>query len=98
MITVLSDRRRENIMVKTITETWADFLTSFKFEGIPPEVLHQVKLHMLDSIGCCLGAYAVEWGKKAVAVGRDLGGRPEATGIGSGGKLHCARAAHVHGQ
>jgi 2-methylcitrate dehydratase PrpD len=91
-------RVENNIMAMTVTEQWADFLTSFTFDGIPPEVLHQVKIHILDSIGCCLGGYALEWGKNVAAVGRDLGGRPEATVIGSGDKLHCANAAYVNGK
>ena len=85
-------------MAMTVTEKWADFLTSFTFDGIPPEVLQQAKMHILDSIGCSLGGYALEWGKKVAAVGRDLGGQPEATVIGSGEKLHCAHAAYVNGK
>ena len=84
--------------MSTITQQWANFLTSFEYDGLPPEVLQQVKIHILDSIGCCLGAYGVEWGEKVVAVGRDLGGKPESTVIGSAGKLHCAAAAYVNGK
>ena len=82
----------------SITEKWADFLTSFTFDRIPAEVLHQTKIHILDSIGCSLGGYALEWGKNVAAVGRDLGGKPEATVIGSGDRLHCAHAAYVNGK
>jgi 2-methylcitrate dehydratase PrpD len=85
-------------MTMTVTGQWADFLTSFTFDGIPPEVLQQVKLHILDSIGCALGGYALQWGQNVTAVGRDLGGKPEATVIGSGDKLHCAHAAYVNGK
>ncbi|OGO43276.1 MAG: hypothetical protein A2Z05_05025 [Chloroflexi bacterium RBG_16_60_22] len=85
-------------METTITERWADFLTTFTFDDIPAEVLQQTKVHILDSIGCSLGGYALEWGKKVAAVGRDLGGKPEATVIGSGDRLHCAHAAYVNGK
>jgi 2-methylcitrate dehydratase PrpD len=55
-------------------------------------------MHVLDTIGCTLGGYALDWGKKVTAVGRDLGGKPEATVIGSGDRLHCANAAYVNGK
>ena len=82
----------------SITERWADFLTASTFEDIPPEVVQQTKLFILDNIGCALGGYAVDWGRKVAALGRDPGGRPEATVIGSGDRLHCAHAAYVNGK
>jgi 2-methylcitrate dehydratase PrpD len=80
------------------TEKWADFLATCTFDDIPAEVVEQTKMHMLDTIGCTLGGYALDWGKKVTAVGRDLGGRPEATVLGSGDRLHCANAAYVNGK
>ncbi|HEY97182.1 MAG TPA: MmgE/PrpD family protein [Dehalococcoidia bacterium] len=85
-------------MTMTITEKWADFLSTFTYDDIPAEVVHQSKLHILDSIGCVLGGYAIDWGKKVTSLGRDLGGKPEATVIGSGDRLHCANAAYVNGK
>ena len=82
----------------TITEKWADFIVNCVFDEIPAEVVHQTKLYILDSIGCALGGYAIEWGKKVAALGCDLGGKPEATVIGSGDRLHCAQAAYVNGK
>ena len=80
------------------TEKWADFLATCTFDDIPAEVVQQTKIHTLDTIGCTLGGYALDWGKKVTAVGRDLGGRPEATVMGSGDRLHCASAAYVNGK
>ena len=81
-----------------ITQKWVDFLTTFTFDRVPGEVVQQTKMFILDSIGCALGGYAVEWGKRVADVGRDLGGKPEATVIGSGDRLHCAHAAYVNGK
>jgi 2-methylcitrate dehydratase PrpD len=81
-----------------ITEKWADFLTGFTFDAIPAEVSQQTKMFVLDNIGCTLGGYAVDWGKRVAALGRDLGGKPEATVVGSGDRLHCAHAAYVNGK
>ena len=85
-------------MVMSVTEKWADFLTTFTFNGIPPEVIQQAKMHILDTIGCTLGGYATDWGKKVAALGQDLGGEPEATVVGTGDKLHCMNAAYVNGK
>lgn len=85
-------------MATSITDKWANFLNNFTFNEIPAEVVKQTKLHILDSIGCVLGGYAIDWGKKVTALGRDLGGKPEATVIGSGDRLHCANAAYVNGK
>ena len=82
----------------TITGKWADFLTTCVFDDIPADVLQQTKMFILDSIGCALGGYAIEWGKKVTKLGYDLGGKPEATAIGSGYKLHCVHAAYVNGK
>jgi 2-methylcitrate dehydratase PrpD len=84
------------MMEKTLAEQWADFALRITFGDLPPQVVHQTKIFILDNIGCALGGYALDWGKKVVAVGRDLGGRPEATVVGSGDKLHCANAAYVN--
>jgi len=80
------------------TEKWSNFLATCTFDDIPTEVVQQTKMHVLDTIGCTLGGYALDWGKKVTAVGKDLGGKPEATVLGSGEKLHCANAAYVNGK
>jgi 2-methylcitrate dehydratase PrpD len=77
---------------------WADFLTTVTFSDLPSEVVQQTKRFILDNIGCAFGGYAIDWGKKVAALGRDLGGKPEATVVGSGDKLHCAHAAYVNGK
>ena len=82
----------------TITEKWADFIATCVFDDIPSEVVQQTKMFILDSIGCALGGYAINWGKRVATLGRDLGGKPEATVIGSSDRIHCAHAAYVNGK
>jgi 2-methylcitrate dehydratase PrpD len=82
----------------TITEKWADFIAACTFDELPAEVVQQTKNFILDNIGCALGGYAIEWGKKVAALGRDFGGKPEATVIGGGERLHCTCAAYVNGK
>ncbi len=81
-----------------MTEKWADFLAAVTFDDLPSGVVQQTRMYILDNIGCALGGYAIDWGKKVAAVGRDLGGKPEATVVGSGDRLHCAHAAYVNGK
>ena len=85
-------------MTVTITERWADFLVTFSFNDLPAEVVQQTKLYILDNLGCALGGYAINWGKKVTALGCELGGKPEATVVGSGDRLHCANTAYVNGK
>ncbi len=85
-------------METSLTEKWADFLAAATFNDMPPEVVQQTKMYVLDGIGCALGGYAIDWGKKLAAIGQDLGGKPEATMVGSRDKLHCANAAYVNGK
>ncbi len=79
-----------------ITDRWAEFLADVKFENLPADVVEQTKLLILDSLGCAIGGYSLDWGKKVVALGRDLGGKQESTVVGSGDKLGCANAAYVN--
>jgi 2-methylcitrate dehydratase PrpD len=95
---VVNIPKEKHPIAMTITERWADFLTTCTFDDLPAEVGRQTKMFILDSIGCALGGYAIGWGKKVAALGRDLGGKPEATVIGSGDRLHCAQAAYVNGK
>jgi 2-methylcitrate dehydratase len=44
----------------TIAEQIASYTTSIKYEDIPPEVIHKVKAHLLDTFGCAIGAYTSE--------------------------------------
>lgn len=81
-----------------ITEKWADFLTDLNFDDLPAEVIQQTKMFILDTIGCALGGYAIAWGKRVADVGRDFGGKPEATVIGSGDRLPSTVAAYVNGK
>jgi 2-methylcitrate dehydratase PrpD len=54
-------------MEKTITRRWSDFLANTTFDALPPEVVHQTKMLILDSLGCALGAYSLKLGKMVVA-------------------------------
>jgi aconitate decarboxylase len=43
------------------TRGMADFVSGLKYEAIPEEVRHRIKLLMLDSLGCALYGADLEW-------------------------------------
>ncbi|MFH1486098.1 MAG: MmgE/PrpD family protein [Chloroflexota bacterium] len=85
-------------MIENITKTLADFTAQTSFEDLPDNVVHETKRILLDSIGCAVGANSVEKGKIVVKVARDLGGKAEATVLGSGDQVSAATAAYANGE
>jgi len=61
----------------------ASYAAALRFEDLPPEVVHQAKRVLVDSIGCGLGAFTAE----PVAIARQLAstirGESEATVLGT---------------
>jgi 2-methylcitrate dehydratase PrpD len=66
----------------TVAEVLAEFAADLPFERIPAAVVESAKLHLLDTIGCGLAAYALGVGGEGSAVARRSGGG-ESTVIGS---------------
>jgi 2-methylcitrate dehydratase len=85
-------------MEENIAEYLADYGTSLKYADFPPEVIHKVKAHLIDALGCALGAYTSEPSKIArrLAVGV-AGDEPQATVIGSGGQSSLEMATFANG-
>ncbi len=79
--------------MKTAAERLAAFTTGLPYEAIPPDVVEAAKLHLLDTLGCGLAAYALDVATAAQAVAAEMGGTPEATVIGLGRRLPAAQAA-----
>ena len=71
----------------------AEFALELKFEDLPPEVVEEVKRYLYDSIGCAFGGYQDRDVKGMMDIYTDMGGKPEASLIGSGEKLPTANAA-----
>ena len=49
------------------TRKLAVFISSLRYEEIPPEVIERIKLLMLDSLGCALYSANLEW---CIKIGR----------------------------
>jgi 2-methylcitrate dehydratase len=80
----------------TRVEQLADFVTSARFEALSNDAREQLKLRVLDSLGCALGARDAETVAAIRAHTEELGGARLATLIG-GGKSAPDRAAFHNG-
>jgi 2-methylcitrate dehydratase len=74
----------------------AEFVVRATFEAIPEAALRELKIRMLDSLGCAIGALRAEPIGMIRAYLRDMGGRRHCTLIG-GGKTAPDRAAFYNG-
>src|SRR5260221_10969863 len=77
----------------TAAQTIARFASSITLEDVPAEVVEHAKLHVLDTLGCGLAAHATGNGSEGRETMRELGGEPQATGIGLAPALPAAHAA-----
>jgi 2-methylcitrate dehydratase PrpD len=82
----------------SITRKLAEFVVKTRYEDLPTNVVHETKGILLDSIGCALGALSIEKGRIAVDLAKELGGKSEATIIGTGDRVSPANAAFANGE
>ena len=86
-------------MTQTIVQQLADFTAGATFDNLPPEVVHECKRVLLDSIGCAVAAVDELKGRAGIDYGRILGaGDPKATIMGAAGKVSVAGAAFANGE
>ena len=80
------------------TRKLARHAATLKYEDLPPELVALTKRCVLDTLGVTIGAsgMAVE-GRIACEYVNDLGGKPESTIIGYGGKAPAPWAVFVNG-
>jgi 2-methylcitrate dehydratase PrpD len=83
--------------VAWITEKLVHYTSGTSFEQLPPAVVKQAKLHILDSIGCALGGSRSAIGHSVLKTFKAMGGEPEASLIGGGMKVPAIHAAFVNG-
>ena len=76
----------------TDAEKLAAFVVRASFEDLSDQAREQLKLHLIDSLGCAIGALAAEPIRFIRDHIQDFGGNPECTLIG-GGKTSPDRAA-----
>lgn len=79
-----------------------DALTGFaaetRWDNLSDLVVHETKRILLDSLGCAFTGLSLDPGKMAVSLARRIGGPPEASIIGIGGKVSMSAAILANGQ
>ena len=69
--------------MKTITAFLTEFVTNLEFESLPQVVTESAKMGVQDVTGCMLGGVSEPAGDLVISHVRSLGGRPEATIVGT---------------
>lgn len=81
-----------------ITRELAKFALETTYEDLPPRIIRETKLILMDHIGCALGALTTDKGKMNAAIGRRFGGPREASIIGTSDIISCNSAALANGE
>lgn len=77
----------------SISRRMAEFAAGLQYDDLPPEALREARRFLLDSMGCALAAVHRDDMRAMHRFVEALGGRPEATVIGSGLKTNAPNAA-----
>ncbi|MDO8673955.1 MAG: MmgE/PrpD family protein, partial [Dehalococcoidia bacterium] len=78
------------------TDRLVDLALNTRNEDIPSDVAHATKRIILDTIGCCVAAFATDAGRIIVDLKRREGGREEATLLVHGDRLPVSSISYVH--
>lgn len=81
----------------TYTERLAQFARQLRFEDLPAQVVEDVKLRVLDTLGVCLVTTGMEYAAQAAEVARGLGGAGPCTVVKRGGGWSAPGAAWMNG-
>src|SRR5437868_7173468 len=84
-------------MKTTLAHQLASYASSFRFEDLSKEVVHEVKRRVIDSLGCALGAWNEEPCIIARNVASDLSARQGSTIIGTNHKAPPDWATFANG-
>ncbi len=83
---------------KGATRKLARHAATLRYEDLPPELVALTKRCVLDTLGVTIGASGMaDEGRIAFEYVNDLGGKPESTLLGFGGKAPAAWAVFVNG-
>src|SRR5262249_13400968 len=79
------------------TRMLARFVAETTFADLPGRLVENLKITVLDTFGAPLVGTRQPWAQRIVAVGRALGGAPEASVIHEGWRTDIARAGFANG-
>ena len=80
-------------MSETITAKMARWAADLKFEHIGDKAVHEARRYLLDSLGCAFGGLRQEDAEIAIDVLEEIGGRGNATILGTGKKTDAVTAS-----
>jgi 2-methylcitrate dehydratase PrpD len=80
----------------TAAERFAAWALELDFDDVPPAVVQDAKLHVLDVIGCGLAAHGLGIATEGRTAMSQLGGEPEASVIGLAAALPAPNAAFAN--
>jgi 2-methylcitrate dehydratase len=75
----------------------ADYATSLTYEKLAPDVIHQVKRRVIDSLGCAMGCYTTEVPTFVRAYAMEATAKPGATIFGTTHRTAPELAAFANG-
>src|SRR6266849_3791956 len=79
------------------TKQIAQFVRETSYADIPPAIIDEFKIFVLDTIAAGFIGSLQPWTKKLVGVVQALGGNPEASVFNQNWKIDVSRAALVNG-
>src|SRR3972149_11539434 len=85
-------------MADRVSKELARFAAETSYGDIPDLTKNNLKLLLLDSIGCALAGITTDPGKMALTMAKRLGGPPESSIFGFGGQVSWSTAAFTNGQ
>jgi 2-methylcitrate dehydratase len=80
-----------------IARDLAQYVKGWRFEALPPDVVHHAKRLLLDTLGCAIGGCPSDAARALEALAEELAHPGEATIFGSGLRTSCANAALTNG-
>jgi len=84
--------------MKKVTDAFIDFAMETDYNALPDECVKHAKNLLLDGIGNMLGGIASDKGKIGVQIAHQMGGAPQSTVYGVGGKVSMAAAAFANAE
>ncbi len=86
-------------MEHKVTDAFLDFAQEYEsYDRIPKVVIHECKRILIDAFGNMLGGISSDKGKIGIQMAHQMGGIPEATLVGVGGKYSAAVAAFANSE
>ena len=85
--------------MKKVSDAFVDFALEYRdYDRLPSEIASETKRILLNSLGIAVGGLASDKGKIGIEMARKMGGVPESTLIGVGGKFSAPVAAFANAE